>query len=73
MLSLQRNLAIKITNIQLAFTCPKPTTERPEQGNNHTYSHECQIYIYALSENVKLQFIQEDIFSVRLKTFCLYI
>ena len=28
MLLVKRNLAIKITNTQPAFTCPKPTTKR---------------------------------------------
>ena len=31
MLLVKRNLIIKITNTQLAFTCPKSTTEKPEQ------------------------------------------
>ena len=32
------NLAIKITNTQPAFTCPKSTTETLEQGANNTHS-----------------------------------
>ena len=34
----KRNLAIKITNTQPAFICPKSTTETPEQGANHTHN-----------------------------------
>ena len=33
----KRNLVIKITNTQPAFTCLKSTTETPEQGTNHAY------------------------------------
>ena len=36
----KRNLVIKITNTQPAFTCPKSTTETPEQGANHTQSRQ---------------------------------
>ena len=35
----KRNLVIKITNTQPAFTCPKSTTETPAQGANHAQSH----------------------------------
>ena len=38
MLLVKINLVIKITNTQLAFTCPKPSTETPEQGTNHVQS-----------------------------------
>ena len=31
----RRNLVIKIANTLPAFTCPKSTTETPEQGDNH--------------------------------------
>ena len=34
----KRNLVIKITNTQPAFTCPKSSTETPEQGTNHAHS-----------------------------------
>ena len=36
----KRNLAIKITNTQPTFTCPKPTTKTPEQGSNHAKSRQ---------------------------------
>ena len=36
----KRNLVIKITNTQPAFTCPKSTTKRPEQGANHAQSEQ---------------------------------
>ena len=36
----KRNLVIKITNTQPAFTCPKSTTETVEQGANHTHSRQ---------------------------------
>ena len=36
----KRNFVIKITNTQPAFTCPKPTTEAPEQGANHAHSRQ---------------------------------
>ena len=41
----KRNLVIKITNIQPAFTCPKSITEIPKKDANHvqtiqyTYTH----------------------------------
>ena len=31
----KRNIVIKITNTQPAFTCPKSTKETPEQGAKH--------------------------------------
>ena len=40
MLLVKRNLVIKIINTQPAFTCPKSTTETPEQGANHTHSRQ---------------------------------
>ena len=40
MLLVKRNLPINITNTQQAFTCPKSTTETPEQGANHTHSRQ---------------------------------
>ena len=36
MLLVKRNLAIKITNTQSAYTCSKSTTETPEQGLKHS-------------------------------------
>ena len=36
----KRNLVIKITNTQPPFTCPKSTTETPEQGANHTHNRQ---------------------------------
>ena len=36
----KRSLVIKITNTQLAFTCPESTTETPEQGTNYTHSRQ---------------------------------
>ena len=36
----KRNLVIKNTNTQLAFTCPKSTTETSEQGANHAHSRQ---------------------------------
>ena len=36
----KRNLVIKITDRQAAFSCPKSTTETPEQGANHTNSQQ---------------------------------
>ena len=41
----RRNLVIKITNIQQAFTCPKSATETLEQGTNHA-TPKAYIYIY---------------------------
>ena len=38
MLLVKRNLVIKNTNIQPTFTCPKSTTEIPEQGVCHVIS-----------------------------------
>ena len=35
MLLVKKNLVIKITNTQPAFTCSKSTTETPEQGAKH--------------------------------------
>ena len=35
MLLVKKNLVIRITNTQPAFTCPNLTTETPEQGANH--------------------------------------
>ena len=35
----KRNLVIKTTNTQPAFTCPKSTTET-EQGANHNHSRQ---------------------------------
>ena len=32
------NLVIKITNTQTAFTCPKSTTETPENDANYAQS-----------------------------------
>ena len=40
MLLVKRNLVIKITNFKPAFTYPKSTTEKPEQGANHTHSRQ---------------------------------
>ena len=40
MLLVKRNLVIKITNTQPALTCPKLTTETPDQGTNHTHSRQ---------------------------------
>ena len=40
MLLVKINLAIKITNTQPAFTCPKSTIETPEQGANHAQSRQ---------------------------------
>ena len=34
----KRNLVIKNTNTHPAFTCPKSTTETPEQGASHAQS-----------------------------------
>ena len=34
----KRNLVTKNTNTQPAFTCPKSTTETPEQGAKHAQS-----------------------------------
>ena len=34
----KRNFVIEITNTQPVFTCPKPTTETPEQGANPVQS-----------------------------------
>ena len=36
----KRNLVIKITNTQPAFTCPELTTETPEQGSNPAQSRQ---------------------------------
>ena len=36
----KRNLVIKITNTQPAFTCPKSITKTPQQGNNHAQSRQ---------------------------------
>ena len=36
----KRYLVIKFTNTQMAFTCPKSTTETPERGANHTHSRQ---------------------------------
>ena len=36
----KRNLVIEVTNTQPAFTCPKPTTEAPEQGANYSQSRQ---------------------------------
>ena len=38
MLLVERNLVIKFTNTQPAFTYPKSTTEKPEPGANHAQS-----------------------------------
>ena len=40
MLLVKRNLVIKITNFKPAFTYPKSTTEKPEQGANHTHNRQ---------------------------------
>ena len=36
----KRNLVIKNTNTQPAFTCPKSTTETPERKANHAQSRQ---------------------------------
>ena len=36
----ERNLVIKNTNTQPAYTCPKSTTKTPEQGTKHAQNRQ---------------------------------